>query len=443
MDGSSQSFDDVLSRVGQIAGGFQKIPGPPGTSSEQGEIKKEMGSQSKLLGDIESFKTPQVPKFEPLPKPIEEQYSNPLDAFKSVIPVFSIFASLATRHPLKTAMTSMAASMDAYHKGETEKFEQERKNSKDAMDYALAQNKQNMDVYNAILSKENMDVAQKEALIKGHAEMAQDWRVIAGLKNDGYKGAVDAIMANNEIYNKALTISEKIYKDQQSVGGKFNFSGLSQNELVPGTGLTLASIQQKVEALHNGASYQDAGLSMRTTKNPQKDAVDQLRAEMYPDDDIAASKLEYGEKKREESSIATRTAPAKIAVKEMDNLAEPMVSAVKKLDPSKYPDLNSIENAYQKKTGDANVIKAVIAVQEFKTAAVNLLVRNGVPTDQARSKVDELAGANFALDQIEAVRDQFKITSGAVIDALQQAKNDISGKTGEKVDLHDKYGLER
>jgi hypothetical protein len=158
--------------------------------------------------------------------------------------------------------------------------------------------------------------------------------------------------------------------------------------------------------------------------------VDNYVAYKYPGFDMSKAELDYAGALKEESALATRSAPAKIAVKEMDKLAQPMIDSVEKLDPSQYPDWNSLQNAYQKRTGGTEVVKAVLAVQEFKTAFTNLMVRNGVPTDAARSKADDIIGANFSLDQIKAIAEQAKISGGAVIDALHEAKSEIGGSEG-------------
>ena len=147
-----------------------------------------------------------------------------------------------------------------------------------------------------------------------------------------------------------------------------------------------------------------------------------------------------------ERSLATRIAPAKVAVKEIDNLGKPMVDAISKLDPSQYPDWNSIKNAAEKKTGDPDVIKAALAVQEFKTGVANLMVRNGAPTDAARATASDLANVNFSTKQAQALVDQAKISGFNVILSLDQAKADIEGKpqpeNKEQTDYHSKYGLE-
>lgn len=423
---ATQSFNDVLSNV---SGGFQKVPAPPSMKPYEDKIKGEMGEQSKLITDVSKFKTPEPPPPTPLPKPIEEQYSNPFDAFKSVVPVFAIFASLATRKPLQTAMTSMAASMDAFHKGETDKFEQERKNAKEQMDYALSTNKQNSEYYNAVINKENMDIGQKEALIKAHATLAEDWRVMAGLNESGYKGAVEAIKANNEIHEKALTVAEKIFKDQGGTGGgKYDFANFQDADLVPGTGLTKASLKQKVEGLHKGASYSDVGLSMRTTKNPQKDAVDQLRAEMYPDDDIASSKLSYGGQKAEKSAIGRRAGTTEVGVGEFDQLIEPTRESIHKLDMGKYKDLNSFTAAFDEHVNDPDYIEAYNNIQELQNAYTSVLTRGGVRSDAAQGLSEKTINTLFGSAGSDRALDTMAANTKRIMKGIEKAKDGTVGK---------------
>lgn len=404
--------------------------------------------------------------------PKQEDYQTPpMQKFGSFGMVLASLGSLMTRHPMASALNAGAEVMKAQNLGDANAY-------KDAMDkwkihtdnaWKMADWEQkNFDNMRAKY-KDDLDGLNREAEI--WAAMTKNPALEAAVKAgqvqeyfDNHQKAVEGLKEHSDAQklhadekadiikewmekNKVTDISKvpakvSIMADHQAQtnaynaahgksteGDKFNFdfSSLSPHDIVPGLGLPLAVVDQKVQGLHDGMSYANLGIPMRTTKNPLKDAVDARLADKYPDFNYKEAQLNKAEQTRELASNAARTASAKAAVNEMDTLGKPMIDAMKNLNPDKYPDWNAVKNAYDKKTGGADVVKAFQAVQDFKTAFVSLMVKNGVPTDSARATSDDIASINFSLDQIEGVRDQAKITGAAVLDALDTTKRQIIG----------------
>lgn len=405
---------------------------------------------------MESEKIPSPPELEKPPNAKDYQ-TDQMQEFGSAAMFIAMFGSLLTKQPLEDALNAGAGVMNAYNKKDAASFDK-------AFDLwkTNTQNAWKMADYNQQLYKDV--IGKDEAELKARAVSAKDQVMIhmadAKMASQLYKdretqlkkgqGANQAIvdyveakeedskhsgMSDEQIaLNKPKWFGEALSASKgNSSGAEIDFKGLKPNDMVPGTGITLEALDQKVEGLHSGSSYANVGLSMRTTKNPQKDAVDSRLAEKYPDFDYTKAQIERGEKVKELASNAGRTASAKAAVNEMDTLSTPMIDAMKKLNPSEYPDWNSVKNAYEKKTGGPEVVKAFQAVQDFKTAFVSLMVKNGVPTDSARATSDDIASINFSLDQIEGVRDQAKITGAAVLDALQHTKEGIINGKQSKI----------
>jgi hypothetical protein len=396
---------------------------------------------------IDAEAPPKPPTLTPAPTP---QDRSSWDAFGSGAGFIAMFGSLLTKNPLESALNSGAAVMNAYHQQDAAQFKTAMDKWKIDTDNAWKMADYNQSLYKDLIGKDETELKLRAVSAKDQvmlhmadAKMTQQLfrdrekqltkaksatQAISDYVESKEQDAKEAGMSDSEIdKNRVKWFGEALAqtKGTTTPSGNIDFSTLKPSDQVPGTGLSLAAVDKKVDGIKNGASYANVGLSMRTTKNPQKDAVDDRLAEKYPDFDYTKAQLERGEKVRELASNAARTASAKAAVKEMDHLGEPMITAMKKLDPSEYPDWNSVKNAYDKKTGGPDVVKAFQAVQDFKTAFVSLMVKNGVPTDSARATSDDIASINFSLDQIEGVRDQAKITGAAVLDALEETKEGI------------------
>lgn len=374
------------------------------------DIRGNIADQKTLLNDVLSSANtrPEAPKPLTPPKPPEFEPSNPMDAFKSFAPMLAVFGSLATRHPLQTAIGALTAATAAQQKGDNDTYEKKRQQYTDNMEYTLKLHQQQQDEYKDVLESKGKSDTDKLAIIKALAAQNKDELLLHYINAGDIDGATDLIT------NKRTKAGDGL---RDAAGN-----------LLPQS--SPKAIDGMVEALHNGLHFSDIGLSTRTTKNPDLAAVRNAMFQKYPDFDWSKAQQDYkvdtAGKTSEARSYATRTVPAKIAIKEMDNLAPPMLKAIDALDPSEYPDFNSLDNILESKNGDPKVVAAKLAVQEFKTAFTNLMVRNGVATDQARSKTDDIMNVNFTPGQARAVVDQAKISGGAVIDAIAEAK---SGKS--------------
>lgn len=416
---------------------------------DQGD-KEQKEFTDKKLKDIKNLETPKPPTLTPSPDARDFQHDS-MQTFGSAAMFLATFGSLLTRQPLVSALNSGAAVMNAVNKQDAaafdkafEKWKIDSENAWKMADWdlkayekALGKDVEEIRLYSTMHKNDTARYALEARMSEQNIKAARDnlkkgqgaQGAIIDYVNTKEKDAMKSGMPEDQIalmkpkwFGEALSES----KGTKASDSTFDFSSLKPNDMVPGTGQTLASIDQKVEGLHRGVPYTSLGISMRTTKNPLKDAVDNRLSEKYPDFNYAKAQLKYIGEKREETALAGRSVMAKTAVKEMDHLAQPMIDAVKKLNPSDYPDWNSVKNAYDKKTGGADVIAAFQAVQDFKIAFDTLMTKNGASTDASREATNQIASINFSLNQIEAVRDQAKISGAGILDALAEVQTGIT-----------------
>lgn len=425
-------FGDTLKKVAPL---FSGIPAPRANPNKE-KSDAELAKAGEGLKDLESFKTtppPPPPDLSKL-KPVDENFSSPFDAFKSVMPVFTIFASLASRHPLQTAMTSMAASMDAFHKGEIEKFQQERENSKAQLDYATAVEKQNHDYYQAVHDNEKLSIEEKFNLIKTHAAMAQDY-LVAGAS--GYKDQMDYIRQKNEQVKSVIDVAEKVYKTDQAKSGapgqKYDFSGLNKEDVIPGTSATMGEVDQLVESRHSGASMADLGISTRTTKNPLRDAFMQRYAEKYPDDNIYDIKTKGAERQVEAKLAAKNFENMDIATTRLDKSIPLLLEKVQAMDLGNFKTWNEFENFLYENASDPKVIPLIQTIEDTRSDFEVVQAKGGEVTDKVRNRSDKILNAAWGKGGIKAATDTMLQTSAnqtaSARESLGRVNNDKSEVT--------------
>ena len=417
-------------------------------NAAKSQYQTDLASEDKAMQPaIQKF---QQQSAQPIPAPPEpkkaaaapdaQQFNKDAQGWVVALSALSALVGARGRGRGTAALNAFAAGMKGIQDGKQQAFKDAYETWKGETEQMDKENAQEMDKYKAVLSNRELSTQEAFDQIKmiGYEHQnklmmdAKDYDQATAMVDSYQKAKFSVDLANAKLDAKANeALRQQKEKDDRQDAVLEHFSTLKPTDIVPGYGITKAAVMDKVNGLKSGLNYPDVGISMRGTNNPLKDLVDSIKASTDAGGSRAEEKLGYMEQQTEAKAIAARSAPAKIAVKEMDRLAQPMVDAIKKLDPSQYPDLNSLKNAVEKKAGGADVVKANLAVQEFKNAFTNLMIRNGVPTDAARGKADAIMDTNFNLSQIEGVRDQAKISGAAVLDALADAKGGITGKTAE------------
>lgn len=414
-------------------------------SSKITPIAKKISDISTKMGDEA---TPKIPELTKVP---EQHERSPMEAFGSSAGWLAAFGGLLTRRPLTNSLNAASGVMNAYKQQDADTYQKqmeiwkaENDNAIKMFDMQNSQYKNIMDKY-----KGQTDALNTEAGIYGKMykdttmqQMAQmklaDQHLKTQMEYSNKLESTQQLLKDAEELHAARLAAHPEWTDEQKAKdymdvhqqalNKSAATAAAKNDVAQTPTWSKEAIDTAVDGIHKGLTASQVGLGYGDKAN--RAAVYNALADKYPNSDLAAAKIALAEEAQEARSLGARTAPAKVAVKEMDKLAQPMIDAVKKLDPSQYPDLNSLNNAIDKKTGGPEIVAAAQAVQEFKTAFTNLMVRNGVATDQARSKADELIDKNFSLSQIEAVRDQAKISGAAVLDALAEAKGDLTNRSG-------------
>ena len=114
----------------------------------------ENGSPARpLFRQIRSSSTPTPP-----PK---QDFTDPIKVFQNPAVVIATLGSIFSRAPLTAALNAGGAAMEAYHKGEAEKFALKRDEWKENLQLALEKNKIVLEKYNAAWKKSDLRPATR------------------------------------------------------------------------------------------------------------------------------------------------------------------------------------------------------------------------------------------------------------------------------------------
>lgn len=448
---TNPAFDKMLKQMGV-------------TANPEGEdrLKKDEENIEHVADPIksDSFRNP----------PDRRDYkSDPLNALSSTSAWLAMFGGLLTKHPLESSLTSAASAMQAANTGNEKAYKSAVDNWKENNTLILDRQKFLLDAYKAAKSED-----QIANLAKIYGDPSAENLARMGMANSIHLPALekmitgfekhsnDAIQTVNEKMEKAAYVRDsmeqwqkdnpkatKIEQDQErlrlqseaasiikgdtgSTSSAVDWDSLKPSDKVPGTGVTYATLKQKAEGLHSGASYSDVGISMRTTKNAEKDAVDDLRAHLYPDDNIVSSKLGYAGEKAEETTLGHQTAKLRTAGEEFDRLADLALASSEKVSRSDYPSLNKAIEAVDAGTGDTNVVALVTNARGAVNTWARAINPNGVATVEATTAGTHLLDVAYSKGQFAEALKQMKAETKAAREAPAAVEKDIQEQVNPK-----------
>ena len=183
---------------------------------------------------------PPDPKFKDIPKPEKFDYSDPIKVFQNPAVVLATLGSLFSRAPLTAALNAGGAAMEAYHKGEADKFAQKKEEWKEALDQSIKQNEVELERYNVAWKKSDAVVKDKLAQMQALAAGVKDEVLIAGIKT----GEIDRI---DKILEKREQATDKLKEIQARTQGIDNANVestaqlIAENRMPPMTGWAMRS----------------------------------------------------------------------------------------------------------------------------------------------------------------------------------------------------------
>ena len=201
---------------------------------------------------------------------------------------------------------------------------------------------------------------------------------------------------------------------------------------------TLTQMAQQYLAGDNSVK-QGLGYGVQGSKNRvnlQKAIQEEARKAGMSPQDVATSIAEFQGLKAGERTLATRAAQASMAVNEANNMADLVTDASSKVSRTNFIPANKAIIAYQKNTGDPEVVKYGAAINSFINAYARAISPTGQPTVSDKDHGREMLEAAQSHKQVVATIDQMKKEMAAAKEAPAQSKQELrnlaSGRKEEK-----------
>lgn len=178
--------------------------------------------------------------------------------------------------------------------------------------------------------------------------------------------------------------------------------------------LTDAELKPMAEQVIHGDSSPFVNLGRGVQGSQNIVALRKVVAAMQAEKGISGAEqasrvAEFQGEKAGQRTLGTRSANIELPAAEFQQMAPLALAASEKVDRTKYPTLNSLILAYDRGTGDENVVRFAVGANTLANIYARAVSPTGVATDELRKKGQSL------LDQAYS-KGQF----GAAVDMMQQ-----------------------
>lgn len=406
-----------------------------------GRLQRSEDERKKSAQDaverIEKTPFPTAPKLLDPPKP-ENYNHSPMQTFGSAAMFLASFGSLLTKRPLLSALKSGTAVMNAYHQQDATAFKQAFDTWKIDTENAKIMHDYQMDLYKDMLNK---PIEEQKIL----AAVSKDETTKLAIEGKFLQAQIKAIQGNGGKVTAATAKNEEVQRridegeDPRKAFNDVWLTSPAKSAVDVAPTWTPAAIEKAADAVAGGVRLNIAAPGMGKN-NPNRDAVMNKLAEKYPNVNLAEIERDYAGDTSEKRAIGTAAGKLKLSANLLDKAILLARDAIEKVDLSEFLNINQLENAVRKRTGNKELAAAYTALQTVMSDYSALIARNGTSTDATRAAARDLVNENMSKGQLNSVFDQMELERDNVIEAVKETKNPSkipTVKTPEEFDALD------
>lgn len=382
------------------------------------------------LAKKDSLKSPPAPVLTPLP----ENPQSPLNGWGTAATFLATFGSMLTRKPLINALNANADVMEAYNSQNAQQFkmafdkakianenawkmtEYERELYKDAVNGTEANARIKAEIYNDPTTR----LALNSKNLVAHLETRDNHGGSFKSKSQDMANYVDSVV-NDFVANNPEATELEIAEKTKDAYGKWQTGASGKEEKNKAT-LSPEAIDKFAEAVKSGIKPSALGLGYGNNAN--KTSVLNKVAEKYPDFNMADAEVDYTGRTSEARTVGTTSGKLKLSANALDQAIPVAREAMKNIDLTQFPDLNSFENYARTHTGDPSIAALNTSLQTVMSDYSALIARNGQSTDSTRAAARELVNTNMAKGQLNAVFDIMETEKKNLLKAIQKTKKE-------------------
>ena len=161
-----------------------------------------------------------------------------------------------------------------------------------------------------------------------------------------------------------------------------------------------------------------------SARSPAALAIMSLVAKLNPDYDGT----KWTGKVAAERTLGTQTGRVTGSIESLKSTVPLALAASNNVDRTKFPDVNSIENAIRSGTGDKSIVQFNIFNQSLVNDYALIMRRGGASTDAASERANDILSTSFSNGQYEAGVKALQQEADAVKQGLANAEDAVSRK---------------
>jgi hypothetical protein len=383
-----QTYGEVQKKQEELLPKYEEAQKPVVESVEKARAERDKLTAAPIT-------PPAQPNLQSVPKAPRQEYQDPMKAFGSPAVILATLGSLFTRHPLKVAFNSAAAAMEGYHKGDKEKAELEQKNWQEATEAAIAQNKLELEKYQAAWKETEHNVAERQAKLQAIAAGVKDEVVLAGLKTGNLDLIWKTLEKREQAMDKLVQFQQQEKDRQERLKQGQERIDIERQKLETGY-LSDEAIdrmaRQYVEA-GDTTVKQNVGRGASAGQNlarlNERIAHWQEELKVSPTEQ-AARTAKFGGEKAYQRTVGSYSARVEVASNEVIQMAPLALESAKKLlgEGSEWVAVNRLIRRFEQGTSDPKYYQFIANNIALKSAYVRAMNPTGVPRIAERMETE-------------------------------------------------------
>lgn len=419
--GDTSSDDDVskfLAGINSPKGAYSGASPPP--------KEKPAGQQNNVI-DINKIlqsmpKMPEPPKLHDIPSPTDQQFHSPFKDFSGPAMFLVALGSLMTRHPMKVAMDSFSAMVNASVQGQKEVMTNARENMKVATDTAIKQNEVEIERYKLIMEKYKEDANQQVAAMMAQAS-GFNHPMMAAMVKTGNPANVWSYIQDLETQGEKLRefqLKHEEFEEKQR-----------HNKALEGQG---ADVDKTAQAI---AEYRMPPPSP-ANRSPQVQAIRERVLELNPEYDASKYAAKAAGATSGARAAGTRSANLELIQRNLEAAIPQAEAASAQVPRGKWVPINQLVQRGEVATSDPNYAKFAMTnlqVAELWARAMNPsgVMREG-DRDKALQYLNVATSPETYKQQLQVLRDFVQRERQSTEEFRQGKEPSVGGNQGWKVE---------
>lgn len=277
--------------------------------------------------------------------------------------------------------------------------------------------------YDEALNNRKLTINEQLAQIENVGRQFHDADMVAAAKTKSLQAVVNQKEAKRTALlgtlQKAQAINIRVDAGIAARNAKEVEGTMQPDELQFTARQYLAGDKTVMQNLGRGAQGARNVIAMRRT------IMNEARASGMSPADVAMKLAEFSGLQSGERTLGVRTAQVGLAVNEAKKMAPLLLAASAAVPRTEFPKWNAVELAFEKGTGDPNVVKLAAALNSYVNIYARAISPIGSGTISDKEHAREVLEINFSEGQMAAAVEQLGYEMEAAKAAPEMTKQDL------------------